>query len=231
MSESSLIDITMLSPNNSGKRKYALTRITPHCTAVNISAYRIGEIFQNKQRNASCNYGIGNDCRVVLCVPESMRSWCSSSYDNDNRAITIECASLNTHPYEFMPGVYNKLVELCVDICRRNKKKRLLWISDKKTALKYKVKDDELLLTVHRWFASKACPGEWMMLRMTNLANEVTQKLNPGADIKQYHTIVKGDRLGKIAKTYGTTVERIMFLNSFIKDPNKIQIGWEVRVR
>ena len=70
-----------------------------------------------------------------------------------------------------------------------------------------------------------------MMLRMQNLANEVTQRLNPGADIKQYHTIVKGDRLSKIAKQYGTTVERIMLLNSFIKDPNKIQIGWEVRVR
>ena len=231
MSESKLVDITMLSPNNSGKRKYPLTRITPHCTACNISAYRIGEIFQPKSRNASCNYGIGNDCRVVLVCPESVRSWCSSNADNDNRAITIECASLAKHPYDLMPGVYNKLVELCVDICQRNGKKRLVWISDKKTALKYKVADDELLLTVHRWFAAKACPGEWLMVRMKNLANEVTQRLNPGTDIRQYHVVVKGDRLSKIAKTYGTTVDMLMVLNPFIKDPNKIQIGWEVRVR
>ena len=231
MAESNLVDITMLSPNNSGKRKYPLTRITPHCTAVNISAYRIGQIFQPKTRNASCNYGIGNDCKIVLVVPESMRSWCSSSADNDNRAITIECASTNVQPYEFIPGVYNKLVELCVDICRRNNKKRLVWISDKKTALKYKVADDELLLTVHRWFAAKACPGEWMMSRMGELAKEVTQKLNPGQDTKQYHIVVKGDRLSKIAKKYGTTVDWIMLYNPFIKNRDKIQIGWEVRVR
>lgn len=231
MSESKLVDITMLSPNNSGKRKYALTRITPHCTAVNISAYRIGEIFQNKQRGASCNYGIGNDCKVVLVCPESVRSWCSSSYDNDNRAITIECASTNTHPYEFMPGVFNKLVDLCVDICQRNGKKKLVWISDKNTALKYKVAPDELLLTVHRWFAAKACPGEWMMMHMKELADAVTQRLNPGQDTKIYHIIVKGDTLTKLAKKYGTTVDWIKTFNPFIKDPKKLQIGWEVRVR
>ena len=231
MSESKLVDLVMLSPNNSGKRKYPLTRITPHCTAVNVSAKRIGEIFQPKTRNASCNYGIGNDCKVVLVCPEEYRSWCSSSYDNDNRAITIECASLNTHPYEFLPGVYDKLVALCVDICERNGKKKLVWISDKKTALKYKVAPDELLLTVHRWFAAKACPGEWMMTRMKKLADEVTQKLNPGQDTKVYHIIVKGDTLNKLAKKYGTTVEWIKTFNPFITDPKKLQIGWEVRVR
>lgn len=231
MNESKLVDLKILSPNNSGKRKYPLTRITPHCTAVNVSAKRLGEIFLPKSRNASCNYGIGNDCKVVLVVPEQLRSWCSSSADNDNRAITIECASLGTHPYEFMPGVYNKLVDLCVDICQRNNKKKLVWISDKKTALKYKVADDELLLTIHRWFAAKACPGEWMMQHMKSLADMVTQKLNPKEDIKLYHIIVKGDTLNKLAKKYGTTVEWIKMVNPFITDPKKLKIGWEVRVR
>lgn len=231
MSNSPLVDLTMLSPNHSGTRKKKITRITPHCTAVNISAYRIGEIFQNPKRNASCNYGIGNDCKVVLVVDESKRSWCSSSNDNDQQAITIECASLAMHPYEFMPGVYDKLVELCVDICKRNGANRLIWIADKATALKYKVKDGEMLLTVHRWFANKACPGEWLMMRMQSLANTVTQKLNPGQSTAQYHIVVKGDRLSKIAKTYGTTVQRIQLLNAFITDVNKIQVGWKIRVR
>ena len=70
-----------------------------------------------------------------------------------------------------------------------------------------------------------------LFMRMGDLAKEVTQKLNPGADTKQYHIVVKGDRLSKIAKKYGTTVDWIMLYNPFIKDPNKIQIGWEVRVR
>lgn len=47
----------------------------------------------------------------------------------------------------------------------------------------------------------------------------------------QYHIVVRGDRLGKIAKTYNTTVQRIMLLNAFITDPNKIKVGWKIRVR
>ncbi len=39
--------------------------------------------------------------------------------------------------------VYAALVDLCVDICRRNGKKRLLWISDQVKALSYEVKSDE----------------------------------------------------------------------------------------
>lgn len=228
---SPLTDLTMLSPNYSGRGFKKLERITPHCTAVNITAQRIGEIFLKPSRNASCNYGIGNDLKIVCCVGEESRSWCSSNKDNDQKSITIECASSNTHPYEMSMGVYNKLVDLCVDICKRYNKKRLLWIYDKKTALSYKVKDDELLLTVHRWFAAKACPGEWLFMRMSNLAKDVTRKLNDGELPAQYHVVVKGDRLSKIAKKYATTIEWIMLMNPFINDPNKIQIGWKIRVR
>ena len=69
------------------------------------------------------------------------------------------------------------LVELCTDICRRNGKKQLVWIADRDKALSYKVKPDEMLLTVHRWFARKACPGNWLFERMGSLADEVNCKL------------------------------------------------------
>lgn len=178
MSNSSLVKYTKKSPNHSGKRTHAIDRITPHCVVGQCSIETLGNIFADSSYEASSNYGIGVDGRVGLFVDECNRSWCSSSNANDQRAVTIECASDATAPYAFKTVVYNKLVELCVDICKRNGKKKLIWISDKTKALNYSPKSDEMLLTVHRWFANKSCPGDWMYARMGKLAEEVTKKLS-----------------------------------------------------
>ena len=69
------------------------------------------------------------------------------------------------------------MVELCTDICRRNGKRKLLWIADRDKALAYSVRSDEMLLTVHRWFAKKSCPGNWLMERLGSLADKVNGKL------------------------------------------------------
>ncbi len=182
MSNSKLVNYTKLSPNHSGTRTHSIDRITPHCVVGQCSVETLGNIFMDTNREASCNYGIGTDGRVLLCVEEGNRSWCSSSNSNDQRAVTIECASELKHPYAFNDKVYNKLVELCVDICKRNGKKKLLWINDKNKALNYSTKSDEMLLTVHRWFDSKSCPGDWLYNRLGNLAKSVTEKLGGSVD-------------------------------------------------
>lgn len=179
---SPLACVTNLSPNHSGKRTHALDRITPHCVVGQATAERIGEIFAPTARQASCNYGIGKDGRIVLVCEEKNRSWCTSSKENDQRAITIEVASDNTHPYAFKPEAYNALIELCIDICRRYGKKKLLWLADKNKTLAYEPAADEMVLSVHRWFANKSCPGEWMYSRMGDLAEKVTAQLNATAD-------------------------------------------------
>ena len=177
MNNSNLVNCTVKSPNHSGARTHSIDRITPHCVVGQLSAESIGGCFTNPSRQASCNYGIGLDGRVCLIVDEENRSWCSSNSANDQRAVTIEVASDSTAPYAFEDAAYNKLIDLCEDICCRNGKKKLLWIEDKDTALNYNPKNDEMLLTVHRWFANKSCPGDWMFARMGNLANEVTRRL------------------------------------------------------
>lgn len=174
---SSLVNITKLSPCNSGTRNHAIDRITPHCVVGQLDAATIGACFDHASAQASCNYGIGADLKIVMCVPESQRSWCSSSSANDNRAVTIECACDKTHPYAFKETVYQKLIELCTDICRRNGKSKLLWFGNKEQTLNYNPASNEMVLTVHRWFANKACPGDWMMARMGDLATKVTQAL------------------------------------------------------
>lgn len=178
MSNSSLVNYTKLSPNHSGKRTHTIDRITPHCVVGQVSVERLGSIFAPASRKASCNYGIGSDGRVGLYCDEANRSWCSSSNANDQRAVTIECASDTTHPYAFKEVVYNKLIDLCADICKRNGKNTLIWINDKNKALNYTPKSNEMLLTVHRWFANKACPGDWLMNRMSDLASKVNAKLS-----------------------------------------------------
>lgn len=189
MSNSKLVNYTKLSPNHSGARTHSIDRITPHCVVGQCSVETLGNIFMNANREASCNYGIGADGRVLLCVDEGNRSWCSSSNSNDQRAVTIECASDAYHPYAFNDKVYSKLIELCVDICRRNGKKKLLWFNDKNKTLNYSPKADEMVLTVHRWFDNKSCPGDWLYNRLGDFAKRVTEKLGGSEARPQKPTI------------------------------------------
>lgn len=174
---SKMVSYTKLSPNHSGKRTHSIDRITPHCVVGQCSVETLGSIFAPTSRQASCNYGIGADGRVGMYVEEKNRSWCSSSNFNDQRAVTIECASDTKHPYTMNSKVYAALIKLCTDICRRNGKKKLIWLGDKNKTLNYSPKSDEMVLTVHRWFANKSCPGDWLYSRLGDLAKQVTAQL------------------------------------------------------
>ena len=175
---SPLVSYTKLSPNHSGQRTHSIDRITPHCVVGQCSVETLGNIMYPTSRQASCNYGIGPDGRVGMYVEEKNRSWCSSSNANDQRAITIECASDTFHPYAMNDKVYATLITLCTDICRRNGKKKLLWFANKEKSLAYSPKQDEMVLTVHRWFANKSCPGDWLYSRLGDVAAKVTANLS-----------------------------------------------------
>ena len=174
---SKMVSYTKLSPNHSGQRTHAIDRITPHCVVGQCTAEGLGDWFAKSSTQASSNYGIDRDGRVGLYVEEKNRSWCSSSNANDQRAITIECASDTSEPYAFRDIVYQTLIKLCTDICKRNGKKKLIWFGDKDKTLNYSPKSDEMILTVHRWFANKSCPGNWLYSRLGKLATEVTKQL------------------------------------------------------
>lgn len=194
---SPLVSYTKLSPNHSGQRTHnSIDRITPHCVVGQCSVETLGNIFYPTSRQASCNYGIGADGRIGMYVEEKNRSWCSSSNANDQRAVTIECASDTTEPYAFKDIVYQTLIKLCVDICKRNGKTKLLWLGDKTKTLNYNPKSDEMVLTVHRWFANKSCPGNWMYARMGDLAAKVTAGL--GGTTTPSEPVVEPTPAGKV---------------------------------
>lgn len=199
---SPLVVYTKLSPNHSGRRIHSIDRITPHCVVGQCTVESLGEHFARKAREASSNYGIGWDGLIALYVEEQNRSWCSSSEENDQRAITIECASKATHPFEMNSKVYASLIDLCTDICRRYGKKRLLWIEDMEQNLAYEPKEDEMVITVHRWFANKSCPGDWLYQRLGDLASRVTTRLQGKEAVVENPKIKETTQLYRVRKTW-----------------------------
>ena len=178
MSNSALISYTKLSPNHSGKRTKKIDTITIHCMAGQLSVESCGALFAQSSRQASSNYGIGNDGRIALYVDEGNRSWCTSSNANDQRAVTIEVASDATHPYAVNSKAYDALLDLVTDICKRNGIKKLVWSTNKNDRMNHL---NGCNMTVHRDYAAKACPGDWLYNRHGEIAAEVNRRLGSGS--------------------------------------------------
>jgi len=188
MSNSTLVNYTKISPNKNSPRNHAIDRITIHCVVGQCTVETLGSIFAATSRQASSNYGIGKDGKVGMYVEEKDRSWCSSSSSNDHRAVTIEVASDTTDPYKVTDKAYSALLDLVTDICKRNGKTKLLWFGDKAKTLAYTPKTGEMVMTVHRWFANKSCPGEYLYSRHGEIAAEVTRRLSGGTSSTQTAT-------------------------------------------
>lgn len=174
MSNSKLISYTKISPNRTSPRNHKIDTVTIHCVVGQCSVETLGNIFAPTSRQASCNYGIGADGRIGMYCEEKDRSWCSSNAANDNRAITIEVASDTKHPYAVNAKAYAALIDLLVDICKRNSIPRLVWSTSKADRVNHK---NGCNMTVHRDYANKSCPGEYLYSRHAQIASEVNKRL------------------------------------------------------
>ena len=173
-SNSSLVTYTKISPNRTSPRNHKIDTITIHCIVGQWTAKQGCDYFATTGRSASANYVVGKDGSMGLSVPESDRSWCSSNAANDHRAVTIEVASDTTHPYTITSAAMKALIELCADICKRNGIKKLVWSTNKNERINHL---NGCNMTVHRDFASKACPGEYLYSKHGYIANEVNKRL------------------------------------------------------
>ena len=171
---SPLVSYTRISPNRTINRNHAIDTITIHCVVGQCSVETLGNIFAPESRQASCNYGIGADGRIGMYCEEKDRSWCSSNAANDHRAVTIEVASDTKHPYAVNDKAYAALIDLCTDICKRNGIKKLLWKADKSLIGQV----DKQNMTVHRWFANKSCPGDYLYNRHSEIAELVNKRIS-----------------------------------------------------
>lgn len=177
---SPLVSFTKISPNRYVGRKHVIDTITPHVVVGHLSLPTIGNIFANKKAQSSCNYAIDDNGDVGLIVEEKDGSWCTSSKSNDMRAITIEIACDQKHPYAITDAALRGLIDLSADVCKRNGIPKLLWKADKSLIGNV----DKQNISVHRWFANKACPGEYVFDRLDFVADEVNKLLLPHAQEK-----------------------------------------------
>lgn len=174
MSNSPLVNYTKISPNKSSPRNHKIDTVTIHCVVGQCSVETLGNVFAPTSRQASSNYGIGYDGRIGMYVEEEDRSWCSSNAANDNRAITIEVASDTKEPYAVNAKAYAALIDLLVDICKRNGIKELVWSTNKADRVNHK---NGCNMTVHRDYANKSCPGTYLYERHAQIASEVNKRL------------------------------------------------------
>ena len=175
MGNSPLVTYTKISPYKTSPRQHVIDTVTIHCYVGQVTVEQAGAWFSSPNCKASCNYTVDRNGKIALIADEGDRSWCSSNADNDHRAITIEVASGNVHPYSVTDAAYKALIDLLVDICQRNPAiGTLKWKGDKSLI----GQPDKQNMTVHKWFANKVCPGEWLYSRHAQIASEVNARLN-----------------------------------------------------
>ena len=168
MSNSSLVSYTQISPNTYGKRGTPTKITIHHMAVVNASLQAIGNAFAKKSRKACSNYGIDSKGNVALYLGEDYAPITSSNKANDMVAVTIEVSNCKGAPnWEVSDAAYKKLIDLCVDICKRNNIGQLNYTGDKTGNL-----------TMHCMFAATACPGPYLKGKMAQIAKEVNAKLN-----------------------------------------------------
>jgi hypothetical protein len=164
---SKLVDYKRLSPN-CNKRTKPITKITIHHMAGNLSVETCGKVFAARARKASSNYGVGTDGRIGLYVEECNRAWTSSNPENDYQAVTIEVANDGKGPnWHVSDKALAALIELCVDICKRNNIKKLVYTNDASGNL-----------TRHNMFAATTCPGPYLQSKFPYIVEQVNKKLD-----------------------------------------------------
>lgn len=174
MANSSLATYRKATANHSGRRIKKITKITPHEMAAVWTGKRCADYFYDcgiNGRQASSNYCIGNGGDIAVSVDEDNRAWTSSSEVNDQAAVTIEVSnSVCGGDWPVSPSAYNALVKLAADICKRHGIKLAYNGGPSGT------------LTMHKMFASTACPGPYLEHKITSgdFARDVAAAMGQG---------------------------------------------------
>ena len=194
MSESSLVTYRNLTNNKTVVKDKKNNYIIPHVYVGQVSTKNGVDHFTTNC-GASCTYVIGTDGTIGQSVSEADRPWTTGGDKEvqnqyglwvggtpnknqasrgakgvDFEAITMEIACDPTAPYAINDKVYNSLVNLMADIAIRNNMGELKWKADKNLV----GNPAEQNVLVHRWFASKSCPGDYVYNRL----GEICEKAN-----------------------------------------------------
>ncbi len=166
---------------NCNIRDHVIDTITIHHMAGNGSCEGCFSTLAYKSDPGSVNYGIDSNGTIGVMIDEDLRAWTSSNRPNDMRAVTMEVA--NDKPsdaggWHVSDKALASVINLCVDICKRHGKKKMIWCGSLKATEARKFAADEMRMTIHKWFAWTGCPGAYLESKMQYIADEVTKRLN-----------------------------------------------------
>ena len=181
--DSPLASYTHYDADTYGVRDHVIDTISIHCYACQVTGKR-GVEGLIERKSASANYVIGYDGVIGCNVPENKGSICTCSRSNDMRAITIEVACEPTAPYKVTDAAMTALINLLVDCCKRNKIPELRWKADKSLIGQVSKQN----MTVHRWFANKACPGDYLYEKhywIASTVNAILKSEKEGEEMTQ----------------------------------------------
>lgn len=204
-SNSSLVDVVKISPNRTNGRT-CIKSVAIHCMAGHMTVENCGNLFTKSTTGASSNYGIDDDGRVGLYVEEKDRSWCTSSRYCDMRVVTIEVASDNKAPYTVSDKVFNKLILLVTDICKRNNINELKW-SDLKHTRQSGIENG--YIQVHCDYSNKACPGKYLLEKMPELVEKVNKSLKSSTNVKKKNEYTNSQFIKEVQEALGANVDGI----------------------
>lgn len=177
MANSSLVTYTNISKNTYGKRTHTIDTLIPHVIVGQCTTKRATDIFSGKGYKWSCNYALGMEGGCGLVLPEEFASICTSNKGVDERAITFEIASDTFAPYKITNAALTTLINLMADIMKRYGKNKLVFIADKAKNKAYEPKANEMKISCHRFYAAKACPGDYIFGLESAIADRVNQIL------------------------------------------------------
>jgi len=169
---SKLCDLIMeASPSNyTAKRTNTINKATPHHVAGCLTAEQIARIFQNPNRKASANYGIGIDGKIVGIVPEESRAWTSSSPSNDHQAITIEVSNDQVGgDWHISDLCIERLIDLIVEIRLRTKQEIYIYDGTANGTI-----------TRHNMFVATSCPGSYLQSKLPYITEEINKRIKEG---------------------------------------------------
>lgn len=196
MTVSSLSSVSIISPNTSGLRTASISKVTVHHMAGDLTVEQCGSIFKSASRQASSNYGVGSDGRIGCYLEEEYHPWTSSSYWNDDRAITLEVADYNLGDWSPSKAAYQSTVLLCADICQR------YGIEPEYTG------DEYGTFTEHRMFAATSCPGDWWHAKMPEFVKDVKEAMRGRYGVP-IECIIHPDQSGKLFFVSGSSITYI----------------------
>lgn len=229
MSNSSLIEATYKAHSNNyseGRSGRKIEKVTIHHMAGVLTAKQCGSIFQNGNRQASSNYGIGKDGEIALFVDEANTSYADANWDSNCKSVTIECSNNKTGgDWTVSDKVLNSLIKLIADIFKRN-------------GIKKAIKGETI--TWHSMYSATACPGNYLRSKMDYIAEKVNEKLNNATDIsdkkeEKKHIIDEDGKWGtdttkKAQEVFKTTVDGMVTdqrKEYKAKNPGLVSFEWK----